>query len=152
MRVNIPAIISRLCALCMGLLGFGCSSLNNEPEDMYGTPTGEWEIKGMVTDEAGKTVPDANIKVALPDEDSNRFSITTVETDDGGNYVVRDKEYGPYSCLKVVCIPEDPNLSSDSTIVKLKYVKDKDSKSNFWFIGKAEATVDFVLKPAEDKD
>lgn len=152
MRINITAAISRLCALCMGILGFGCSSDPDEPLVMYGTPTGDWEIKGTVTDEAGKAVSGASIIAAWPDYDSSLYPLAATETDTGGAYVVEEDGKVIITTLKIVCIPNDPTLSADSTVVELNYIKDKKQHDNFWYVGSAEATVDFVLKPADDKD
>lgn len=147
MKINFSAIVSRLCAAGVTLLGFGCSS--DEPGDgdvllMYGSPTGSWEIHGSVTTQDGKAVPDATIRVTLPQYDSDPNSITTTDTNTEGEYIAESNVLA--GKLKVVCVPNDPALDADSTEVELRYKKDKDIKDS-WYHGHAEAKVDFKLKP-----
>ncbi len=151
MRINFSAIVSRLCAAGMAILGFGCSS--DEPGDgdvilMYGTPTSSWEVHGSVKTQKGDVVPDATIRVTLPEYDSDPNSIETAPTDAEGAYSVMG--HLMTQKLKVVCVPDDPSLDADSTEVTLKYEKDKNDK-NSWYRGHADATVNFKLKPKQDK-
>lgn len=154
MKVDFSAMISRVCAAGLAFLGFGCSS--NDPGFgggeiicMYGTPTGSWEIHGAVTDQAGNEIPEATVRVTLPDCDSDPYSLSVTETDAEGRYSLEGHNLA--NKLKVVCVPDDPVLESDSTIVDLEYKKDKKDK-NGWYRGHAEATVEFRLKPKEEKE
>ena len=140
----ISAIPIAICSYLLSLLGFGCSQ-PADPDDillMYGTPIGEFEIKGAVTNEEGKDLSDAVIRVTHPDVPSGIHSIATSLTDSKGNYEVKGHAVLPE--MKVVCIPENDDLQPDSVIVKMDY---KDGgKNNPWNQGHAEATVNFVLK------
>ncbi len=152
MKINFSAMLSRLCAVGLTVLGFGCSS--DEPGDdggmicMYGTPTGSWEVHGSVKTQKGDAVPDATIRVTLPEYDSDPNSMETAPTDAEGAYSVEG--HSLIGKLKVVCVPDDPALDADSTEVVLKYKKDKNDK-NSWYRGHADATVNFKLKPKQDK-
>ncbi len=140
---NLRSVTSRVCVACLALLGFSCSD-DDEPQCMYGTPTAEFEIKGAVTTEDGKPVPDAEVRVAARQvpSDIGAFKRDTTETD--GAYSLKGYLGGsPEATLKIVCVPGDDSLAADSVEVKLTKVKDGDS---FWDTGKGEATVDFRLK------
>lgn len=152
-KINFSKTISQICAAGLALLGFGCSS--DEPGGggggvcMYGTPTGHWEIRGAVTDQEGAPVTDAEIRVTNPNSNSFHNAIATTDTNSEGNYNVDD--HFPHYQLKVVCVPKDPALDADSTLVDLKYIKENNIK-NSWYVGHAEATVDFKLKPKQKTD
>ncbi|MDE6340967.1 MAG: radical SAM-associated putative lipoprotein [Muribaculaceae bacterium] len=145
-KFRLSAMLSPLWVALLALLGYSCE--NNA--DMYGTPYGEWEIKGEVTDEDNKPVADARILVIYPEMNSSQFDSPEFEdcwvmTDKSGRYI---SENGGFpSTLKVVCIPDDPVLRSDSTMVELKYSGKK--KKDPWNWGSAKATVDFKLKKKE---
>ena len=62
-KLIFTAAVSRLCIAILAFLGYSCE---NNGGDMYGTPTGTWEIKGEVTDEEIEPVTDATVKVTLP--------------------------------------------------------------------------------------
>lgn len=145
MKLKKTTLLSRLCAAGLAILGFGCAS--DEPEDggpelMYGTITGRFEIKGNVTTENGKDVPNAEVRVTIPEQPSGVYPIAISKTEESGNYTLDG--LGSFKQLKVVCIPEDSNLEADSTIVDMKYIND--DKGSGWYQGEAEATVDFKLK------
>ena len=147
-KINFSALISRLCAMGVAFLGFGCSSSEEgEPIFMYGTPTGSWEIRGSVSDQEGKSVAEATVRVTVPELDSDNHPMAEAETDNEGAYSIEDGHL--VDRVKVVCVPEDPTLAADSTLVDLKYVKDRNDKTT-WYRGHAEATVDFKLKPKSD--
>lgn len=142
-KTHHSTLLTCICAALMSLLGFSCTSPEDVP-DMYGTPTGDFEIKGAVTDEEGVEIPDAEIRVTHPDTSSGIFSLETTSTNEDGHYIAKGKAYADTE-LKVVCIPSDPGLEPDSVIVKMKY-KDKDGP---WYVGHAEEEVDFKLKKSK---
>lgn len=134
--------ISTICYTFLSLFGFSCSS----EQCMYGTPIGDFELKGVVTDEAGKEVHNAEIRVTYPDAPSGIYRLDETTTDTKGNYEVKGNEF--LTQLKVVCIPESTDLQPDSVIVKMDY-KDAD-KHNSWDYGHAKATVNFTLKSSPE--
>lgn len=138
---RISTLLSRLCATGLAVLGFGCASDNS---DMYGTPIGSFEIKGIVTDENNNPIGNAEVRVTAPELPSGVYSMATAKTDSQGNYTAQGTDL-PLKNLKVVCLPGESLLNADSTSVEVKYVKDKHDK-NEWNVGKAEATVNFKLK------
>ena len=127
------------CSAILSLFGFSCCS---ETECMYGTPTGDFEIKGTVTDAGGNEIHNAEIRVTYPEAPSGIYRFGETATDSKGNYEIKGHEFLPK--MKVVCLPENTDLQPDSVIVKMNY-KDPD-KHNSWDHGHAEATVNFTLK------
>lgn len=142
---NLRSITSRVCMAGLALLGFSCSDDDNDEQIcMYGTPIAEFEIKGAVTSEDGKPVPDAEVRVTGRGVPSvpGAYDRDTTETD--GAYSLRGHfSGGPENILKVVCVPGDASLAADSVEVKLTKTEDGDG---IWNTGKGEATVDFRLK------
>ncbi len=154
MRINFSAIVSRLCAAGVTLLGFGCSTDGPDYDDcgcgdgfqlMYGTPTGSWKVHGSVKTQKGDNIDDSTIRITRPDTDSGSYSMYTTPTDAKGTYSVAG--CGSAKELKVVCIPADPTLDADSIVIPLKYKKKGDSYS----LGHADATVNFKLKSKSGK-
>ena len=138
------ALLTAICSSLLSLLGFSCSSPEDTP-DMYGMPTGNFEIKGAVTDEAGDKVTGAQIRVTDPQIPSGVYSLQTTTTNADGLYLTEGESYAALE-LKVVCIPSNPELEADSVIVKLNYNKDN---ADSWYVGYAKETVDFKLKSKE---
>lgn len=144
---TISSLWATICASALGLLGFGCgenSPWNNEL-CMYGTPTGHFEVKGAVTDEAGSPIDNADIYITHPEGQSGIYSFGKGKTDDKGDYLIETTDF-PEREIKVVCKPEDENLEPDSVNVKVKFEKDRKHDKNPWNEGTAKATVNFKLK------
>lgn len=150
---KISTMISRLCAFLLALMGFSCSSLEVDDEGemllMYGCPTGSYEIKGMVSTDEGLPVRDAIIKVTYDRAPSNAFYLNSDTTDAKGYYTAEGRVVS--SNMKIMCLPPNDSLEPDSTTVELEYVKTENKDDSFWYIGHAEATVNFTLKKKQDK-
>ena len=116
---SISSFSAWLCALGLSLLGYSCDEISEPGSCMYGTPNGDYEIKGSVTTEDGKPVDNATIKVTGPQIPSGEYSYSTTTTNQEGAYQTTGNNIP--DDLKVVCIPSDPTLEPDSTIVKMKY-------------------------------
>lgn len=131
------AVVSHLCVAVLALLGFSCS---DEYQCMYGSPTGIFDAKGTVTDDEGKPVVNAEVRVTFPKVPSGIYSLETVKTNSSGEYAMMGGSEGATQ-VKVVCVP-NVNLQPDSVIVDLDY----DKKGSTWDKGNASFTVDFKLK------
>lgn len=146
-KAKINSYISRLCVALLALLGYNCSS---DPEknilEMYGTPTGSFEIKGEVTDEQGSPVTDAEIRVTDPRFSSSRWSFAKGVTNLDGFYTVSGKG-SETDKIKIVCIPQNNALEPDSIILPIEYIPNKESQKDSWYVGHADMTFNFVLKP-----
>lgn len=143
---NLRQITSRVCMVGLALLGFSCSDDDDDNGQlcMYGTPTAEFEIKGAVTSEDGKPVPDAEVRVTGRKAPSSQAAFDRDTTESDGAYSLHGYfTGGPENILKLVCIPGDASLAADSIEVKLTKTEDGDGA---WKRGKGEATVDFKLK------
>lgn len=136
------AFVSRICAACLPLLGFTCSSC--ESECMYGTPTGTFEVKGEVTTKDGIKVANATVRITPPNQNSGVYSTASVTSDTDGAYTLQGEETS-FDKMKVVCLPDDPTLEADSVIINMKYVKAKKDKDS-WSSGHADASANFTLK------
>lgn len=142
-----------LLASLLAMLGFSsCDS--DKPDCMYGTPTGHFEVKGVVTDQAGKPVEDAEVVAKdLTGYDDDKGVYETLErthTLSNGNYTLTGAFFSfGGGTLRIVCLPpEGSGLAADSTDVELKYVSSEDG----WNMGNYTATVNFKLKPETPKD
>lgn len=144
----LSTIITRCFAIILAWLGFSCSDSH---EDMYGTPTGTFEVKGAVTTDEGTPVPDAVIRVTAPELPSGVWSLANTTTDKMGAYdVENDKPFTVSSQLKIVCLSPDAAYDSDSVFVPVKYEFDENhpkNKKDFWYKGHADLNVNFQLKP-----
>lgn len=68
-KINIFSRYTTLIyAAAMAVLGFSCT---DEPECMYGTPTGSFEIKEKVTDADGNAEEGATMRAAAPEMPSD---------------------------------------------------------------------------------
>lgn len=141
------SLINRILSGALVVLGFGCTSEWGESggeECMYGTPTGKFQIKGKVTDNNGKEVAGAVVRITTPNRNSSPYPDAECKTDENGEYKSEGYSF-PQKEMKVVCIPENTSLEPDSVMVPMDYRKDKHDK-DVWYEGTAEATADFKLK------
>ena len=149
MKFRISSLITGLCGSCIAFLGFGCDRENgSEPALMYGTPFGTFKVKGKVMSENGNPLSDVTIRLTHPSADSGYFSFATTTTDSKGKYDIND--YSRMAEVKVVCIPDGNEFEADSIVAPLKY-EEKD-KSDYWYLGNAEITVDFKLKKKSENN
>lgn len=147
-------LLNAIFAVLLAALGFSCSD-EDDPNNylcMYGTPHGDFEVKGTVVDENGKPVP--NAKIALREglkingeivwHDAEWYLNTT--SDNTGTYSL--KSSGMLNKVRIVCTPPDESLEADSIETKVDF-KD-DGRDEFWYIGKATVEQDFKLKAKKD--
>lgn len=141
---NLTKLWTTLLTALLSVLGFaGCSDTKDEPL-MYGTPTGSFEIKGIVTDEANQPVENARIEVGHYYKDSTWHPMATpVTTGANGSYTVTEGGFD-YTSVTVMCIPPDDTLETATKEVSLVY----QGGDGAWDRGHATATVDFQLKAA----
>lgn len=147
-------IIGSMMTAVLAMLGF--TSCEKE-ELMYGTPHGDFEISGMVTDEAGTPVDGVRVisRTIDVDEDSpdvengylTTYGCDTTYTDSKGRYELDGQNTWLHEAMVVV---QDPKGVYESTyeVVKLEYSGDRHD----WYMGEAKATANFRLKRSDDKD
>ena len=135
---KISALLTRLCAVIVSLLGFSCSA--DEPNDKNNTIC----MYGKVTDENGKPVANATIRVSKAEKASDTHSFISVVSDTNGDYSTDRVYIFPDDRVKIVCLTENKTLENDSVIVNLDYVKEDNNDS--WNRGFATATANFQLK------
>ena len=147
-------LLNAIFAVLLAALGFSCSD-EDDPNNypcMYGTPHGDFEVKGTVVDENGKPVP--NAKIALREglkingeivwHDAEWYLNTT--SDNTGTYSL--KSSGMLNKVRIVCTPPDESLEADSIETKVDFKAD--GRDEFWYIGKATVEQDFKLKAKKD--
>lgn len=146
-------IIGSMLIAVLALLGFSSCSETDGDDNMvymYGTPQGEFQISGLVTDEEGEPLDSARVisrwfPYSGNDlETENGYAVRyadTAYTDSKGHYNLENKHTTNREVMMVV---QDPKGGYESTFktVKLEY-KGGDGG---WNIGKAEATANFTLK------
>lgn len=151
---TVSSLLSRILAGALVIFGYGCSSDEDETLEnmqcMYGGPTGTFELKGSVTAaNAESTTPvAAKVIVTAPNYPSTLpFCYATEKTSDNGQFDINGETTS--NELKVVCVPNDPGLESDSVVVKVKF-EEVTPKRDFWIdMGHTNVNVDFKLKEKE---
>lgn len=140
---KISTIVSVISAAVLSFLGFNATS---EVYVMYGMPTGDFEIKGSVTDSATNLpVRNAQIKAKYPNE-ANQTVINIARTDSNGNYTLTGNAVSDR--LQIICTPTDiTELRPDTLLVTLRYHRsDSIANSPRFYRGAAKTNADFVLK------
>ena len=144
---KLSSVISRLCAVILGMLGFGCSS-SEEPNIpvMYGVPIGSFEIKGEVNDEDGNPVAEAEVRVLPPHLPSTNGYIMEGFTGKDGLYSITANGI-PSDTIKVICLPPiDSDFEPDSVMTILKYTEEEDRNGEMWYSRHGEGVANFKLK------
>lgn len=155
MKQRIMGIVGSLISAIVSMLGFsGCDggAASDEPGAlMYGSPHGEFQFSGLVTDGSGTPIEKARVIVrTVKDEDGNYIHwpiiCDTVFTDKAGLYKGEMKT----SSATAMILCEDPagHYRPDSTEVVLKY---KDPGENM-FVGTATAITNFSLSKTSEGD
>lgn len=147
-------LLNAIFAVLLAALGFSCSN-EDDPKNipcMYGTPHGDFEVKGTVVDENNKPVP--NAKIALREglkingeivwHDAEWYCNTN--TDNTGTYSI--KSSGMIEEVRIVCTPPDGSLEADSTETKLNF--NDDGRDDPWYFGSATVEQNFKLKAKKD--
>lgn len=120
---------------------------------MYGTPHGDFEVKGTVVDENNKPVPNAKILLRegrkiegdfIWDNDDRWCQATT--SDIKGTYSL--KGHTMFDNVRIVCKPSDDSLDADSIETKLTFIDD--GRDDFWYNGSTTVEQDFKLKAKKD--
>ena len=136
----------------LSLLGFSsCGDADLE----YGTPHATYEIKGKVTDEAGKPIPDVHVQCSTEytRENSHGYDrIPAVRTSSDGTYLSRFGEF-PTSSIRVVVTDVDGEANGsfqpDSVDIIITQ-KDYKKPSGHWDEGTAtKENISFKLKAAK---
>lgn len=152
LSTKLSVTISRLCTVLLTLLGYSCSSGKDEPEiiNMYGTPTGSFEVKGTVTNETDNPIPEAVVRVSEPHTPSGVWSIARAITNNYGTYIIRDSHF-PHDSLKIVCVPISNVYLPDSVTLPVSYKHDEEHEQSGWYSGHATLTVNFKLKKNQEE-
>ena len=142
-------LMTRLLSSALIALGFTSCE---EMEDEYGSPSRDFQVKGVVTDENGK--PIENIRVIIRNAYEYGYSPDTTYTDAQGNFssnVIRDYGFINEHTAYFDDIDGDANggtFQSDSTSLNDMPSKQTE-KGDGWYEGKYEFEVQKKLKKKE---
>ena len=153
MEVRLNRWYNTLLTVLLSMLGFGCSSCDDDFVAEYGTPHADYTLKGLVTDEAG--TPVRNIKTSAKILDKTGAGtyigeIGTVQTDESGRYVL---EYDGMARADLKIVVEDidgeangGDFLNDTIDVDFHKSLKVAEGDNHWYSGKYELTTDVKLK------
>ncbi|MGP1463427.1 radical SAM-associated putative lipoprotein [Tannerella sp.] len=131
----------------LSFLGFsGCDIVGGVE---YGTPHAEYEVKGTITNEAGKNIPDIQVKLAQGKRGGYIESGITVKTDEMGHYSASVTTFPGKDFVMIVTDTDgetNGSYASDTIAVRFEE-KDYYKKGKGWFEGAARKKVDIKLKP-----
>lgn len=131
----------------LSFLGFsGCDIIGRVE---YGTPHAEYEVKGTITNEAGKNIPDIQVKLAQGKRGGYIESGITVKTDEMGHYSASVTTFPGKDFVMIVTDTDgetNGSYASDTIAVRFEE-KDYYKKGKGWFEGAARKKVDIKLKP-----
>ena len=136
----------------MALLGlFPFFSGCDEPREMYGTPTADYQIKGRVTD-ATSHAPLEHIRVVLHESDENPYGRSdTVFSDNLGAYSIEFKTF-PQETQTFGMIAEDVDgtangglYTAQETMAEVVPTSWDRSSAGNWNAGKATVVKDIKL-------
>ena len=161
MKVRFYHWYNAVLAALLGLLGFeSCGDEYGTYE--YGSPWAEYQVKGTVTDEAGKPIPGIQIELAEHQEliiDSGgkmhtyHHGLDTLLTDANGEYQTKVVNgYGGLSNFMKVIV-EDVDGSANGgefqgdTLTVSELEKKQVKKGKDWYTGRYELKGDVTLKP-----
>lgn len=156
MKVRLNRWYNAVLTVLLSMLGFGCSSSDDDVVVEYGTPHSDYILKGLVTDEAG--TPVKNIKMSakmLNKTEAGAYMIEignvgTVHTDESGRYVL---EYAGMARADLKIVVEDIDgdanggeFVNDTLDVDFHKAVKVGEGDNHWYGGKYELTTDVKLK------
>lgn len=144
--LSICRVVGRLLSAVLVLLGFSsCNPSENGGECMYGTPHADFKIKGAITSEDGNPINKAEIIMKHPGV--NYPLVDPLYADEDGVYGAEYSNWFDYK-VRIVCKDPTGTYKSDSTDIVLEFKGKRDT----WYIGKAEAEVNFKLKKKEEAE
>lgn len=134
-----------------GLLSFlGFSGCDIVGRVEYGTPHAEYEVKGTITDEAGKAISDVQVDLAQRMEEYRYIKLGSPSiTNKAGHYAVSADTFpGEELALIVTDTDGEANGSYATDTIAVRFEKkDYYKKGKGWFQGAARKKVDIKLKP-----
>jgi len=154
MKVKMKHWYNAVLTALLALLGYGCSSDEQEMVPMYGTtPSVDFQFNGQVTDDAGTPIQGikTSVKIVIPlmDGKKNVYGQDSVLTDVSGRYHLRHLGMNYNTKLIVEDVDGEANggeFQSDTLDVDLeKAIKVKDGEGS-WNIGTYEVYQDIKMK------
>ena len=143
-KIRVSSFLAKACSVGLALLGFTSCGDENVPL-MYGSPTGQYQVNGMVTDVDNRPLENVVVEVKGYNRRGNHLLESKKDTTDAnGAYSVKSGNFSVQR-ITVVARPEkETSLATDSAQVFLKY--NSVPGGNSFGEYKAESTVDIKLK------
>lgn len=143
---------SALLSALLAMLGFeSCSNIGGEPLVEYGVPSVKFQVKGSLTDEAGRPVE--GIKVTVAEGGGGEyFEQASTVTDAQGQYAVQEVQataidYGQFLLVEDTDGPDGGGeFRSDTISLKGLPRKQVQKGDGHWYDGKYEVRGDIKLK------
>jgi len=148
MKVRINRWYNALVTALLSMLGISsCGGESGEAACEYGTPYVDYQVKGIVTDEAG--TPIKGIRVSVPYAGGESEAGLSTETDASGQYVLQEFTSYHNDCIVFEDIDGDANggqfLSETVDIEEMSKVQ-LEKGGEGWYGGKYEVTANMKLQ------
>ncbi len=149
MKAKINRLLNTAIMAALSLLGF--SSCNEEPEDLYGTPISDYQVKGKVTAKDGTPVKSVKVTTHHWEDKDHNTVIETAYTDENGEYATEQaRDFSITETIKegtlIVTYEDESGVYANDTTwskdLEVKQVK----KGEGWSSGTFEVTANKVLK------
>lgn len=132
---------TRILSIICSVLGVTVVACNGDEPDMYGTPSADYEVKGMVTDTEGAPIEGINVQIGF--SSNNLFEnpqLSDITTNSEGKFDVEFSAF-PAQRLYVNFVDKNGAYESKSDYVDVKF----SGKSDGWYKGKAEVEINVKL-------
>ena len=144
-------LLKWLCSMVMVAMGFTACS-KDEPEEvyyMYGTPTCDYKISGIVKDAKYKAIPGINV-VLQKSNNGIKEDVMTIKTDKDGKFSTEyfNSEDVDIAYVKFTDVdgPENGGEFEDKTISAWGMFRTKVGEGNGWYSGKYDLYDEIKLK------
>ena len=156
MKVRFNRWYNAVLTALMSLIGYGCSS-SDDPWGgglcMYGTPTANYEVNGVVKDEAGAPIKGikTSLKMFYTLEEGKEYAYTrdSVLTDQSGRYQLKISDSSAYLKLIAEDVDGEDNggyYQSDTLDIDYKEAVKVKEGDGSWYMGDFTISKDITLK------
>jgi putative lipoprotein (rSAM/lipoprotein system) len=157
MKVRFTRWYNAVLTALLALLGYGCSSDEQEMVEMYGTPYANYQFSGTVTDESNSPIKDIKVSAKyvyqMNDGRVETYGVDSTQTDGSGKYAFKSRRFPGDPNLKLIVEDMDGETNggafkSDTIDIdydNAKKVKDP-AKGESWSIGTYAINQDIKLK------
>lgn len=132
---------TRILSIICSVLGVTVVACNGDEPDMYGTPSADYEVKGLVTDTEGAPIAGINVQIGFNSNEILDYPpLSDISTNSEGKFEVKFSGF-PEKKLFVNFVDRNGVYESKSDYVDVKF----SGKSDGWYKGKAEVEINVKL-------